>query len=38
LNGKEYNKNRIEHKDFGAGGSLEIWLNSQPNKNWGTEK
>jgi predicted alpha-1,2-mannosidase len=38
LNGKDYNKYWIDHKDFGAGGYLEIWLDSAPNKNWGTEQ
>lgn len=38
LNGKEYNKYWIEHKDFGSGGNLEIWLGSQPNLKWGTDK
>lgn len=38
LNGKEYNKYRIQHTEFGAGGMLEIWLDSQPNKIWGVEK
>jgi predicted alpha-1,2-mannosidase len=38
LNGKEYNKYRIQHTEFGAGGMLEIWLDNQPNKIWGIEK
>lgn len=38
LNGKEYNKYWIDHKDFGTGGCLEIWLDSKPNKNWGMGK
>ena len=35
LNGKEYNKYWLKHKDFGSGGNLEIWLDSQPNMEWG---
>lgn len=35
LNGKEHNSYRIDHKDFRAGGLLEIWLDAEPNKEWG---
>ena len=36
LNGKLLNTFWFSHTDFAQGGTLEIWLGSQPNKNWGT--
>ncbi|GHT38414.1 hypothetical protein AGMMS49965_01690 [Bacteroidia bacterium] len=35
LNGKEHNGFQITHDDYSAGGTLEIWLSPEPNKNWG---
>lgn len=37
LNGKAYNRFRFPHSEFAKGGSLELWLDRQPNKNWGLE-
>ncbi|HBE42709.1 MAG TPA: glycoside hydrolase [Bacteroidales bacterium] len=36
LNGKPLNQFWISHSDFIKGGLLELWLGSEPNKNWGT--
>lgn len=36
LNGKAYNKCYIDYKDITAGGTLELTMGPQPNKNWGT--
>ena len=36
LNGKELNNFWFLHEEFTKGGSLEIWLGKQPNRNWGT--
>lgn len=38
LNGKPYNKFWFPHSEFAKGGSLELWLDQQPNKSWGLEK
>lgn len=35
LNGKEWNKPWLSHADLMAGGTLELVMGSQPNKNWG---
>ncbi len=35
LNGKAYNKCYIDYKDITAGGTLELTMGAQPNKNWG---
>ena len=35
LNGKALNDFWFTHEDFAKGGTLEIWLGSVPNKNWG---
>jgi len=36
LNGKPLKNFWFTHEDFAKGGTLEIWLGSQPNKTWGT--
>lgn len=36
LNGKAYNKCYLDYKDLSAGGTLELTMGAQPNKNWGT--
>lgn len=36
INGKELNNFWFTHEEFAKGGTLEIWLGNQPNKNWGT--
>lgn len=36
LNGKDWNNFWFTHEEFAKGGTLEIWLGSQPNKSWGT--
>lgn len=35
LNGKPHNSCFLPQKDFAKGGTLELWLDSTPNKNWG---
>ena len=35
LNGKALDACWFYHKDFARGGTLELWLGPQPNKNWG---
>lgn len=35
LNGREHNSFRLAHDQFAAGGILELWLDSVPNKSWG---
>lgn len=35
LNGKEYNKCYIDFSDIVNGGTLELYMGSQPNKKWG---
>lgn len=37
LNGKELNTYHFSHKEFAAGGLLEIELGATPNKDWGGE-
>ncbi len=37
LNGKELNNFWFSHQEFARGGSLEIWLGNQPNKDWGAK-
>lgn len=34
LNGKEWNKGWISHKDIMQGGKLELIMGSKPNRNW----
>jgi predicted alpha-1,2-mannosidase len=36
LNGKVYQHCYIDYKDITAGGTLELTMGPQPNKNWGT--
>lgn len=36
LNGKPFNSFRLSHRDLIQGGTLEIELGPQPNKDWGT--
>ena len=36
LNGKTLDKAWFYHKDFAAGGKLELELGPEPNKNWGS--
>jgi len=35
LNGKPLDKFWFTHEEYAEGGKLEIWLGSQPNKQWG---
>ena len=35
MNGKELNDFWFTHEEFARGGTLELWLGNQPNKNWG---
>ena len=35
LNGKAYSKCHIDYKEIAAGGTLELIMGPQPNKNWG---
>jgi putative alpha-1,2-mannosidase len=35
LNGKPLGRCWIYHKDFAQGGTLELWLGPEPNKQWG---
>lgn len=35
LNGKPLQTCWITHEDFARGGRLELWMDKQPNKNWG---
>lgn len=36
LNGKEYNKCYIDFSEISAGGTLELFMSSKPNKSWGS--
>ncbi len=38
LNGKALNTYHFPHSTFAKGGTLELWLGSEPNKKWGLEK
>ena len=38
LNGKEWNSFQFSHEAFAKGGTLELTLGSEPNKNWGVGK
>ncbi|MBT1704071.1 GH92 family glycosyl hydrolase [Chryseosolibacter indicus] len=38
LNGKPYNKTWLPYTDIMKGGTLEIEMGEEPNKQWGTEK
>ncbi len=38
LNGKDYSKGYIDHKDIMAGGVFEIKTSKEPNKKWGLAK
>ena len=35
LNGRPLNRFWFDHPDFSKGGTLELWLGSEPNKSWG---
>ncbi len=37
LNGKPLNTFWFTHEEFSRGGTLELWLGPEPNKNWGVE-
>lgn len=37
LNGKALDRCWIDFSDISSGGTLEIWLGPEPNKDWGTE-
>lgn len=37
LNGKALNRFWFTHEDYAKGGSLDLWLGSQPNKEWGLD-
>lgn len=37
LNGLTLDRFWFEHKEFSKGGTLEIWLGSEPNTSWGLE-
>jgi predicted alpha-1,2-mannosidase len=36
LNGSAYTKCYLDYKDISAGGTLELTMGAEPNKNWGT--
>ena len=36
LNGSDLNRCWFRHDDFSRGGTLELWLGSKPNTDWGT--
>ncbi|MCB0686990.1 MAG: GH92 family glycosyl hydrolase [Saprospiraceae bacterium] len=36
LNGKDHPAVWLKHEDFAKGGVLDIWLDQNPNKKWGT--
>ena len=38
LNGKKYRKCYLDYQDIMNGGSLELQMGDQPNKNWGIEE
>jgi len=38
LNGIPLNRFWFKHEDFAKGGTLELWLGPEPNKNWGIIK
>lgn len=38
LNGENFDKCWIDHKDIIKGGELELWLGEKPNENWGLAK
>lgn len=38
LNGQTLNQFWFKHNDMAKGGVLELWLGSEPNKNWGVGK
>lgn len=38
LNGNPLNRFWFGHSDFSQGGILELWLDNEPNKNWGVSK
>ena len=35
LNGSDYDKSYITHKDIINGGTIEFTMDNKPNKNWG---
>ena len=38
LNGKDWSSFQVSHQDFIKGGTLELELGSEPNKDWGLQK
>ncbi len=38
LNGKEFNRTWIDHKEIMAGGTLMFVMGPEPNKNWGVDE
>ena len=38
LNGKPLDNFWFTHRQFAAGGELELWLGNEPNKEWGMKK
>ena len=38
LNGKEFNRTVINHKEIQQGGTLQFVMGNIPNKNWGIKK
>ncbi|MDL2257355.1 GH92 family glycosyl hydrolase [Bacteroidales bacterium OttesenSCG-928-I14] len=38
LNGEDYNKCFLDHSDIIKGSTLELFMGSEPNKNWGVAK
>ncbi|MEJ7585969.1 MAG: GH92 family glycosyl hydrolase [Ferruginibacter sp.] len=38
LNGQPLNNCWFDHAEFSQGGTLEIWLGPEPNKDWGTQR
>jgi putative alpha-1,2-mannosidase len=35
LNGKPLDRFWFTHQDYAQGGTLDLWLGDQPNKDWG---
>jgi len=38
LNGQAYNKFSFPHREFAKGGTLDLWMDREPNKTWGIER
>ena len=38
LNGKDFNRTAISHKELIRGGTLQFMMGNKPNKNWGINK